>query len=327
MSFLCTRRNKAAAEDDGSSVPVSLSMFHPDASAGGRRETLRGTRKVAYAEAGATDGTTILWFVNMGISRWMALIHHDLAEQLGVRLVVIDRPGIGSTDQAPSNEDMVGATCADALTVLDELKVPKARVLASCAGTCYALAFLAAHPDRVDEGPIAIAPPWVSPHDCPTSSFGMRVASSLPSMVVRGFVSTVFPLVPMEKAAKSLESEFTPEEHAIVSDYHMCNLIPAMSAVMAESLQGSSGGGGIGVDAATCLSHVPARHIELDREAKVFAGDCDQLVPLESAEWFAKQLPKGSLEVMHGASHMGVSLIPEQMKQVLQYMLGQQALP
>ena len=69
------------------------------------------------------------------------------AEQQGIRLIGVDRPGIGSS--TPHQYENVLAFAADMQTMADVLGVGKMAVVGLSGGGPYALACAAAMPDRV----------------------------------------------------------------------------------------------------------------------------------------------------------------------------------
>jgi pimeloyl-ACP methyl ester carboxylesterase len=79
-----------------------------------------------------------------------------LLTQLGVQLVLIERPGFGDSTR---HEGRTLATWVDDMrAVLDEMNLPSVRILGWAAGVPYALASAARAPDRVTA--LSLVAPW-----------------------------------------------------------------------------------------------------------------------------------------------------------------------
>ena len=59
---------------------------------------LRDGRALGYAEVGKSDGPPIFYFHGHDSSRLEVMLWVELATTLGVRLIALDRPGIGRSD-------------------------------------------------------------------------------------------------------------------------------------------------------------------------------------------------------------------------------------
>ena len=63
--------------------------------------TLSDGRKLGYAEYGDTDGSPIFYFHGFPGSRIEARLMNDPAAARNLRLIAVDRPGIGLSDLQP----------------------------------------------------------------------------------------------------------------------------------------------------------------------------------------------------------------------------------
>ena len=64
-------------------------------------------RKLGWAEWGREDGAPVVLCPGAATSRWLGF-GADAVEALGVRLVSIDRPGLGASDPAPGTRTRSG---------------------------------------------------------------------------------------------------------------------------------------------------------------------------------------------------------------------------
>jgi pimeloyl-ACP methyl ester carboxylesterase len=108
---------------------------------------LRDGRTLGYLEAGKVDGSVVLHCHGSGSSRLEALLLADTAEQLGIRLVSLDRPGIGKSD---FHEYLnISAWVDDVVELADQLGLRRFAVQGISNGGPYALACAYRIPDRL----------------------------------------------------------------------------------------------------------------------------------------------------------------------------------
>jgi pimeloyl-ACP methyl ester carboxylesterase len=119
-----------------------------------KRPALEGTvavrdeRRLSFAEYGSTRGPALLWMHGTpGARRQIPLEARAYAEQQGLRIVGIDRPGIGSS--TPHLYADVLDWTRDLEILLDTLGIDTLRLIGLSGGGPYVLAAGAAMPDRV----------------------------------------------------------------------------------------------------------------------------------------------------------------------------------
>ena len=109
---------------------------------------VRGDRRLSFAEYGVPRGSAIVWMHGTpGARRQIPFEARVFAENNGLRIIGIDRPGIGSS--TPHLYDNVLDWTADLEMLLDTLAVDTLRLIGLSGGGPYALAAGAALPDRV----------------------------------------------------------------------------------------------------------------------------------------------------------------------------------
>lgn len=107
---------------------------------------LRDGRRLSFDQQGPHDGPAVLYFHGAGASA-LARPPGDIATAAGVRLVSVERPGIGESDPLPHRS--IVDWPADVGAVADALGLETFAVLGWSAGGPYALACAALLPDRV----------------------------------------------------------------------------------------------------------------------------------------------------------------------------------
>ncbi len=105
-------------------------------------------RQLGFAEFGDPQGRAVFWLHGTpGARRQIPTEARVYAEDNGVRLIGIDRPGIGSS--TPFQYDTVVAFADDLRTAADTLGIDKMAVVGLSGGGPYTLGCAAAMPDRV----------------------------------------------------------------------------------------------------------------------------------------------------------------------------------
>ncbi len=105
-------------------------------------------RQLGFAEFGDPQGRAVFWLHGTpGARRQIPTEARVFAEDNNIRLIGIDRPGIGSS--TPFQYDTVVAFADDLRTVADTLGVDKMAVVGLSGGGPYTLGCAAAMPDRV----------------------------------------------------------------------------------------------------------------------------------------------------------------------------------
>lgn len=104
-------------------------------------------RRIALDARGDPDGVPVLYCHGTPDSRLGRHPDDELARDAGVRLLAVDRPGIGDSD--PDHAATPTSVADDLAAVLDDLGIETAAVLAWSTGSIFALALAGAHPERV----------------------------------------------------------------------------------------------------------------------------------------------------------------------------------
>jgi len=107
-------------------------------------------RRLSYTDAGPRDGKPVFYFhgIPSASSEWQMWGDEPLLQSLGVRLIAIDRPGVGASSFQPGRR--ISSWPADVLALADELGIARVSVLGYSGGGSYAAACAALIPDRLD---------------------------------------------------------------------------------------------------------------------------------------------------------------------------------
>jgi pimeloyl-ACP methyl ester carboxylesterase len=138
-------------------------------------------RQIGFAEFGAAQGRPVFWLHGTpGARRQIPTEARVYAENHNVRLIGIDRPGIGSS--TPHRYKNIAAFADDLQAIADTLGIDKMAVVGLSGGGPYALACAAGLPDRVvDVGVLGGVAPTRGPDAISggAMNLGLRVAPVL----------------------------------------------------------------------------------------------------------------------------------------------------
>ncbi|KAJ7706458.1 hypothetical protein B0H17DRAFT_919505 [Mycena rosella] len=115
---------------------------------------------VSLSDLGNPTGFPVLVFLGLGCVRHVMGLYDDMAQCLGLRLITIDRWGLGRTAARAKTSKGIMQWASVAEEVLDLLQISECSVMAHSAGTPYALSFANKLPDRI-RGNICLLAPWV----------------------------------------------------------------------------------------------------------------------------------------------------------------------
>jgi pimeloyl-ACP methyl ester carboxylesterase len=104
-------------------------------------------RRLAYAEYGMLDGRPLLYFHGLPGSRIEARLLHAAAAKQGIRLIAVDRPGIGGSDYL--GDRRISDWPKDVSALTDAFGFERVAILAISGGAPYALACAAIIPERL----------------------------------------------------------------------------------------------------------------------------------------------------------------------------------
>ncbi|KAH7883777.1 hypothetical protein F5I97DRAFT_1958920 [Phlebopus sp. FC_14] len=116
---------------------------------------------VSLADMGDPNGFPLLVFLGLGCVRHIMGLYDEMADCLGLRLIAIDRWGLGRTEIPQSKSARGVMEWASAVEeVLDQLNIYECSVMAHSAGAPYALSFANRVPERI-RGDLCLLAPWI----------------------------------------------------------------------------------------------------------------------------------------------------------------------
>jgi pimeloyl-ACP methyl ester carboxylesterase len=135
---------------------------------GGETIQLRDGRRLGYAELGDPGGHPLLYFHGFLGSRVEGRVGDEAAKATGVRVIALDRPGMGLSDFQPERSFLDWPE--DVSQVADALGLERFAVLGISGGSPYAAVCAWTLPQRLTSAGIVSG---ISPLDVPGATHGM----------------------------------------------------------------------------------------------------------------------------------------------------------
>ncbi|KAF9480042.1 hypothetical protein BDN70DRAFT_992997 [Pholiota conissans] len=115
---------------------------------------------VSLSDLGSPTGYPVVVFLGLGCVRHIMGLYDEMAECMGLRLITIDRWGLGRTEPRSKSAKGIMQWASVVEEVLDLLHIDQCSIMAHSAGAPYALSFANKLPSRI-RGDICLLAPWV----------------------------------------------------------------------------------------------------------------------------------------------------------------------
>jgi pimeloyl-ACP methyl ester carboxylesterase len=263
-------------------------------------------RQIGFAEFGDPQGRAMFWLHGTpGARRQIPVEARLYAEERHIRLIGIDRPGIGSS--TPHQYSNVLAFADDLRTIADTLGIDDMAVIGLSGGGPYTLACAAAMPDRVVvAGVLGGVAPTVGAEGIGGGlmGFGSKVAPALPfiglplRLAAVGMVQLIRPIAPVVLHAYAMIS---PE-----GDRRLLQR-PELGAMFLDDLLNGSRKqlAAPFADVSVFAKDWGFRLDEVKVPVRWWHGDKDHIVPFAHGEHVVARLPDAELYTLPGESHLG----------------------
>lgn len=263
-------------------------------------------RQIGFAEFGDPQGRAVFWLHGTpGARRQIPMEARVYAEKRQIRLIGIDRPGIGSSTS--HQYDTVFAFADDLRTIADTLGIDKMEVIGLSGGGPYTLACAAAMPDRVVAAGVigGVAPTTGSDAIAGglMGSVGLRVA---PLLQVAGG--------PIGMVASALIRLIRPVGSPVVDMYGRVSpeadrqllARPEIKAMFLDDLLNGSRKQMAApfADVVVFARDWGFRLDEVKVPVRWWHGDHDHIVPFEHGQHVVAKLPDVELYHLPGESHL-----------------------
>jgi len=267
---------------------------------------VRGERRLSFAEYGSRTGPAIVWMHGTpGARRQIPLEARAYADEQGLRIIGIDRPGIGSS--TPHLYPDVLDWTRDLEILLDTLAIDTVRLIGLSGGGPYVLAAGAALPDRVHGiGVLGGVAPTQGPDAVPGGL--IQLAVRLAPLLGLARVPLGVALTAAIRLVKPLAGPGL-DLYAAVQPPGDKNLLsrPEFKAMFLDDLLNGS----------RFQTSAPISDLVLFTRDWGFAaadvsvpvrwwhGDADHIVPFRHGQHMVDRLPDATMTVIDGESHLG----------------------
>ncbi len=265
-------------------------------------------RRLGYAEFGDPSGAVVLWFHGTpGARRQFPLVGRRAADKLGLRVVVVERPGSGLSDAHAYAAVADWAT--DMANVADALGAERLGVVGLSGGGPYALACGAVPPLAAHVAAVAVlggTVPSVGPEAAAggVADLARRFAPMLSQLrrpLAALSTGLLAPLIPASHYVFRAYSSISPEgDQRVFAD-------PEIEGMFIEDiLLFIKGGCQAFVDDVRLFGRDWGfRLADVQVPVRWWHGDADPLVPLAAAQAAVSHLPDAELILRSGESHLG----------------------
>lgn len=262
-------------------------------------------RQLGFAEFGAPQGRAVFWLHGTpGARRQIPVEARLYATEANIRLIGVDRPGIGSS--TPFQYETVSQFADDLRTVADTLGIDKMAVIGLSGGGPYTLACAAAMPERVvAAGILGGVAPAVGPEAIDSNLMRLaRLAEPVLdragrpiSVLAAGLIRMVRPVA---SPALELYARLSPE-----GDREMLSRPEFKAMFLDDLLNGSRKQLAAPIaDAVLFARPWGFRLVDVKVPVHWWHGDADHIVPFSHGKHAVALLPDARLYPIPGESHL-----------------------
>jgi pimeloyl-ACP methyl ester carboxylesterase len=257
-------------------------------------------RRLAYREYGASGGQPLFYFHGWPGSRLDFAPNDDAAAAAGVRVIAVDRPGIGGSDPLPGRSVLDWP--ADVAALADALAIERFAVLGFSFGGPFARACAYAMPERVS---LAVLVSAVGPLKDPAAGARLLPRPLRVGLVVaRHWPTLALPFVWLNAR------EARPGQHS--QDADTTAVVPAVLGEAAASAAMSAstvecfrpGLHGALDDLAAVARGEGFRIEDIAIDVQIWQGELDQGVPPAIGRSQERRIPRASARYVEDGGHM-----------------------
>lgn len=271
-------------------------------------QVLEDGRSLGFDDVGDPAGIPVLFVHGTPDSRRSRHPDDDIAARLGLRLVAVDRPGIGLSEHDP--DATVGSFADDAVALADALGVDRWRILAWSAGAPYGLAVAARHPDRVERAVVVagLVPfeAYAEPGILDQADGGRWMVAELGAELgPHGLANEALPMLAPYPCDLELAREFVIEQADPLRRRELDAVPGAVEAMAAGVVDAvARGTDGLRRDLELQVEPVDVDWSAVRCPVELVYGDRDWTTPVAFGRWWAHRLPWAELTVEEGAGHL-----------------------
>lgn len=273
-------------------------------------QTLQTTdgRTLGFDDVGDPVGLPVLFVHGSPDSRRARHPDDGIAARLGIRLVAVDRPGAGLS--TPHRTGTVGSFADDVVELGEHLGIDRWQTYGWSAGSTFALAVAARHPDRV--GAVAVAgglvpfEAYATPGILDDADGGRHLVAELGAeMGPAAMAEVAAPMLAPYPCDEDLAREHVTES----ADPHRRADLAAVPGAVDAMAAGVLDAVAQGLDGVTRDLELQVEPPDVDWSAvtapvELWYGGRDTTAPPAFGRWWADRLPNANLVIDEEAGHL-----------------------
>jgi pimeloyl-ACP methyl ester carboxylesterase len=266
-------------------------------------------RVIAVEVVGDQDATPVLVCHGLADSRLAAQWLRPAAQELGLRLIAPDRPGIGGSD--PRRLSQVADWAEDAAVVLDALHIDSAAVLGGSGGGPFAAACAARMPGRVRSLMLVAAlgqPDWPIRGMAPAEQLSLTLARHAPEFA--GWSLDRLAALARRRPQAFLRLAATAQPDADIRALQDPGMRESFLTSYIEAFR--RGSFGVAQDLRVLTRPWGFDVSSVKAPTWVVHGDADTTVPVQHARLYAEAIPGAQLQIYPGDGHFSILSRPQE---------------
>ncbi len=254
-------------------------------------------RLIEALEQGNTHGRPVIYLHGIPGSARERNGFDELYQQHHIRLLSVNRPGIGAS--TASNKWNALTFANDLLQLMSHLAIDKATVIGFSSGGLYGCAFAHQHPERVERlALLASVGSFDVPHLDTKRSDAIKAfhqaAKENPSALFEQLSAVTTP----EALLAMVKSLSCPEDRALFAQPEISTqMLPAYADALAQ------GWDKVIQDIAIINSSWGFAPEEITVKTQIWHGTVDINIPIECSEYLAEKIPAATATYIEGAGH------------------------
>ncbi len=254
--------------------------------------------QLSFQEFGAADGRVVFYFHDIGSSRLEGSLFNEAAASAGIRLIAVDRPGIGGSSfyKAGPQEFAVSV-----VALADHLGVEQFAALSLGGGSVYALQLARLAPHRLRKHVCLGGVPGSVFNENTSHSYLASCWNELTPVMIKLWVHMkhqFFPDTGPQDSMARLEQHLSWQDRQAIRQHAVRRLLKRDQL---EALR--AGCRGVAQEMANCYRKLDFRLQDVSVPTVIWQGETDQLSRRSDCEYLAARLPAAQLNVIAGAGH------------------------
>lgn len=266
-------------------------------------------RKLAYNEYGASNGKPLFYFHGSPGSRLEATLYmsEDMLQSLDVRLIAMDRPGMGLSDFQPNRRLLDFSN--DVIALADHLRIERFSILTYSLGGPYGFACAFAIPERLHKvGIVSGAALFTEPELAQNINEGTRKFLTLPRekpILARLFIGIMLGVMP-----RLAPNRFVTQANSLLpkADRTLLATNPVLQKGFVNTVREATKQGTRGVfhESMLTVTDYGFRLHEIQVPVTLWHGEDDKNIPVEMARYAASAVPKCEAKFYPHEGHLSL---------------------